>query len=350
MNNARKVVPVVLFYMCTSISLVFFNKFVMHNYEFPYPVTVTWFQVVVALACATVCGELGRTATSGFFYAMPPMHLPSVAQAQQIVRLALIFVGMLMFNNFCLNYVEVSFYQVARSLTTVYSVLLSYYVLGQRTSLKACAGLLVLMVGYLLGVKGEVHFSTIGVVFGLLSSLFVALYSIDIKFILRDPSTLIVWPPAGNPLRLPAKDDNRDDWLLMIFTNELCFVLLIPLIFLTGEAGAVLASPMLADPTFWLLNLAAGVMGFLINIATFMQVKATGPVTHNVVATAKAGLQTVLSVLIWHNPISVMNGVGIALTLVGFLLYALIREMENRAAQPSLPVASTPTSKGNNAV
>ena len=186
--------------------------------------------------------------------------------------------------------------------------------------------------GYLLGVHGEVRFSAIGVVFGVLSSLFVALYSIWIKYILKNPQSSIVWPPRDHPDRYSSADDNKDDWLLMLFNNQASFLLLIPLIFLTGESAEVLASPMIRDPTFLLVNVGAGAMGFLINIATFLQVKATSPVTHNVVATAKSAIQTVLSLFIWQNPISFMNGLGIALTLVGFMYYSFVKDREMRAA------------------
>ncbi len=40
----------------------------------------------------------------------------------QILPLSLVFVGMIMFNNLCLQYLGVAFYNVGRSLTTVFNV------------------------------------------------------------------------------------------------------------------------------------------------------------------------------------------------------------------------------------
>ena len=44
--------------------------------------------------------------------------------------------AMITFNNLCLLYVEVSFYNVARSLTIVLNVIFTYFLLGETTSLK----------------------------------------------------------------------------------------------------------------------------------------------------------------------------------------------------------------------
>ena len=50
----------------------------------------------------------------------------------------------------------------------------------------------------------------------------------------------------------------------------------------------------------------AGVAGFLINIATYLQIKYTSPLTHAISGTAKACVQTVLGVMIYRNPVSLM--------------------------------------------
>lgn len=47
--------------------------------------------------------------------------------------LSVIFVCMIVFNNLCLKYVEVSFYQVARALTIVFNVVFSYLILNKTT-------------------------------------------------------------------------------------------------------------------------------------------------------------------------------------------------------------------------
>jgi len=75
----------------------------------------------------------------------------------------------------------------------------------------------------------------------------------------------------------------------------------------------------------------AGIFGFLINIAVFLQIKHTSPLTNNISGTLKAGVQTLLAIVIWQNPVTFWNAVGILLVIGGSAWYSHIRytEMKN---------------------
>ena len=94
-----------------------------------------------------------------------------------ILPLSLTFVGMIIFNNICLQYVEVSFYNVARSLSIVFNVIFTYLIMGKSTSLVVCCTLLVVIIGFYVGIDGEINFSLLGTMSGVLSSVFVSLNS-----------------------------------------------------------------------------------------------------------------------------------------------------------------------------
>ena len=49
-------------------------------------------------------------------------HCSSSLTFLQVLPLSIVFVGMITFNNLCLKYLGVSFYNVGRSLTTVFNV------------------------------------------------------------------------------------------------------------------------------------------------------------------------------------------------------------------------------------
>ena len=54
---------VVIFYFLTSLSVVFLNKLILsgvRDFYFPFPLIVTWFQIIVALVILVVSGELGK--------------------------------------------------------------------------------------------------------------------------------------------------------------------------------------------------------------------------------------------------------------------------------------------------
>lgn len=65
------------------------------------------------------------------------------------------FTCMIATNNLCLKYVSVAFYYIGRSLTTIFNVLFTYMILGEKTS-KSCVffcGMIIF--GFYLGVDQE---------------------------------------------------------------------------------------------------------------------------------------------------------------------------------------------------
>lgn len=76
--------------------------------------------------------------------------------------------------------------KVARSLSIVFSIIFTYFMMGEATAPKALIACGVVIIGYILGSIGElgiasIEFSWLGLFFGLLSSAFVALNSIYVK-------------------------------------------------------------------------------------------------------------------------------------------------------------------------
>jgi GDP-fucose transporter C1 len=262
-------------------------------------------QFVVALVLIYIGGIVGKSNPQFKFFA--PIEFNQTV-AWSIAPVTLIFIGMVVFNNLCLKYVEVSFYQTARSLTICFSVVFTYFILGVSTSTKAimCCG--VVMFGFAVGSFGEINFSLMGWGFGIVSSIFVALYGIFVK-------------RALNVL-------NNDSDILLNYNTMLSIVFLIPFILLNGELQVLLTSPVLRDPYTWVQLTVAGVFGLMINIATYLQIRFTSALTHNISGTVKACAQTILGVLIYQNEISPMAVMGILLVIGGSASYTYIRKKE----------------------
>ena len=174
----------------------------------------------------------------------------------KVLPLSVVFVAMIAFNNLCLQYVGVSFYYMGRSLTTVFNVIMTYLLLGQKTSLPAivCCG--VIIFGFFLGVDQEGasgSLSVIGVVFGVMASLCVSLNAIYTKKV------------------LPLVDDNI--WLLTFYNNLNACILFLPLILLNSEIGSIQASDVVMTVPFWFQMVIAGIFGFAIGYVTGLQIQ-----------------------------------------------------------------------------
>lgn len=340
MSDAKHIASVVATYWFVSISMVYLNKILMSSegVSISAPLFITWFQCVVTAIICWIAGKIsesfqkrsemliplsssdnnegdagdslkkGHSKGKSFFSQFPKAEY-NAEIGKKILPLSFVFVGMITFNNLCLKWVEVSFYNVARSLTIVFNVGLSHFILGSTTSLRTCVCLLIVIAGFFMGAKGEVKFSYIGTAFGICSSLFVSLNSIFTKKV------------------LPAVDN--DHWKLTLYNNVNAIVLFAPLIAFY-EASTLYAAlgQQLISPVFWAAMMVAGFFGFSIGIVTVMQIKATSPLSHNISGTAKAAVQSMMAFYIWKNPATVMGVLGMFTVLGGSLLYTITKMRE----------------------
>ncbi|KAI8983111.1 triose-phosphate transporter family-domain-containing protein [Pilobolus umbonatus] len=301
------IAAVVSFYFVISLSVVFLNKIILSgSTQFPYAYFVTWYQLVVALIVLLIWAQIGKS--NKIFSIIPPYEF-DINIAKKVAPLTFVYVGMLALNNLCLQHVEVTFYQVARSLSINFTILFTYLILGKKTSKPALVACFVVFLGFAIGSYGEINFSMVGVIYGVGSSAFVALYGIYVQ------KTLVI------------VDNNQ--WKLLHYNTTLAIIFLTPLVLLSGEISQIIeTSEVIYSLNFWILMTVTGITGFGINIAMFLQVKYTSALTNTISGTAKSCVQTVLAVMIFQNPISTLNGMGILLALFGSSYYGWVRYQE----------------------
>lgn len=211
------IASVVALYWFVSISMVYLNKVLMSSegMSIPAPLFVTWFQCVVTAIICYIAGEVGEKSRKNDYKALEndeneksaeaqkPSFLSQFPKAeykvltgQRVFPLSLVFVGMITFNNLCLKWVEVSFYNVARSLTIVFNVVFTSVLLHNSTSTQTLGCLGIVIFGFLLGSGGEANFSMRGTVAGIFSSLFVSLNSIYTKKVLPVSQNFVFVGPS----------------------------------------------------------------------------------------------------------------------------------------------------------
>ncbi|ELT95609.1 hypothetical protein CAPTEDRAFT_180321 [Capitella teleta] len=312
--KSMRIVTAVAAYWVVSITLVFLNKYLLSSPDLKLdaPLFVTWFQCVVSVALCVILSILAKLFPQTISF---PDCKFDAKIAREILPLSIVFVGMISFNNLCLKYVGVAFYYVGRSLTTVCNVGLSYVILKQTTSWKAIVCCLIIIAGFLLGVDQEGvsgSLSVIGVIFGVCASMCVAMYSIYTKKV------------------LPFVDDNV--WKLTFYNNVNAVILFLPLMFISGDFGQLLAFENLSLPSFWVVMLLSGVFGFAIGYVTGLQIKVTSPLTHNISGTAKACAQTVLATAYYLDYKPSLWWLSNFVVLFGSGAYTQVKRSEMREA------------------
>lgn len=271
-SQVWKIAGAVTFYWVISITTVFVNKVLLSSnmVQFDAPLFITWFQCLVSALYYGAYNLIRRE--------KPQSSAFDIKVFKAVFPLSIVFASMIIFNNLCLKHVDVSFYYIGRSLTTVFNVMLTYFVLHETTSIKTCFCCLLIVFGFWLGVDQE-HFigtfSLLGTIYGILGSLSVAYYAIKVKEVLpRIDSTI---------------------WLLSYYNNIYSCFLFLPLIIVCNEIPVVYNYRQITSFYFWTLMFTSGLCGLCIGYATTLQIKVTSPLTHNISGTAKACVQTIIA-------------------------------------------------------
>lgn len=237
-------------------------------------------------------------------------HRINLGTCKIVFPLSVLYIGMLLLNNFCLKNVGVAFYFVSRSLTTVFNVAFTYFLMNEPVSRGALLCCALIVSGFILGIDQESvigSLSVIGVFFGVASSLFTSLFSIYTK------KTL-------------AKLD-KNIWVLILYDNINAIVLCTPLLIIHGDVQSLISEKVVST-SFWFLLSISGVMAFFISIATNASIKYTSPLTHNISGTAKACFQTVIAVIYSHEHKSSLWWISNVTILIASAAYSRIKQME----------------------
>uniref|UniRef100_A0A8B9X365 Solute carrier family 35 member C1 n=1 Tax=Bos mutus grunniens TaxID=30521 RepID=A0A8B9X365_BOSMU len=311
--RALQIALVVSLYWVTSISMVFLNKYLLDSpsLRLDTPIFVTFYQCLVTVLLCKGLSSLATCCPGTVDF--PALHL-DLKVARSVLPLSVVFIGMITFNNLCLKYVGVAFYNVGRSLTTVFNVLLSYLLLKQTTSFYALLTCSVIIGGFWLGVDQEGAEGTLswtGTLFGVLASLCVSLNAIYTKKV------------------LPAVDGSI--WRLTFYNNANACVLFLPLLLALGSSGPP-RLPQLGSAHFWAMMTLGGLFGrHRLCDGTADQVhQSPDP---GVSGTAKACAQAVLAVLYYEEAKSFLWWTSNMMVLGGSSAYTWVRGREMKKTQ-----------------
>lgn len=309
LSSYIKITLAVALYWVVSIITVFVNKALLSELKLSAPLFITWFQCVIsAILCVLLHLFSVLFPTLLTFPSGNPFKLSTLIN---VLPLSLLFMSMISLNNLCLQHVGVSFYYIGRSLTTVFNVIFTYFLLAQKTSISACICCSIIVAGFLLGIDQEElagSFSILGTVYGVLASASLALYSIHTKKVL---------PYVNNEI-----------WLLSFYNNVYSSIILVIVSWAFGELKTVQQYSGLYLPSFWSFLSIGGLCGFAIGYVTTLQIKITSPLTHNISGTAKACAQTVIATYWYHESKSFLWWLSNWVVLFGSAAYTFVKQRE----------------------
>jgi drug/metabolite transporter (DMT)-like permease len=292
-----------------NIGVTLMNKAFFQWFGFSFPIALS----LVHMVCSALGSEIVlRTGA----YDMAPL---SMAEQLQLFLFSLLFSANIVVGNSALKYVPVSLVQVVRSVIPGLTLMLSMFVLGKKYSSSYYWTILLIVIGVALASAGEVEFHFVGFLLTVLVCFLSSLKSVvSQKFLVGKlnfhPFVLLQrmsWMSAAQMLvmSLLLEKTAMQDWWKVHDTDAIA-----------GQG--------LDRVQFALLLLANGAMAFLLNYTNFMTTKKTSALTVTVAGNVKHMCTILFSVMMFKNPISLLNGAGTLVTLVGAVIYSMLEYNE----------------------
>ncbi|KAM0904628.1 hypothetical protein ACQ4PT_017891 [Festuca glaucescens] len=247
---------------------------------------------------------------------------------RRIFPMSFVFCMNIVLGNVSLRYIPVSFMQTIKSFTPATTVILQWLVWSKHFEWRIWASLVPIVGGILLTSMTELSFNMFGFCAAMVGCLATSTKTILAESLLHgykfDSINTVYYmaPFATMILALPAmllEGGGAIDWF---YTHD-----------------SIVSS--------LVIILGSGVLAFCLNFSIFYVIHSTTAVTFNVAGNLKVAVAVLVSWLIFRNPISSMNAIGCAITLVGCTFYGYVRHLisQQQAAAPGSPRTNSPGSR-----
>ncbi|XP_074597503.1 solute carrier family 35 member E2A-like [Brevipalpus obovatus] len=302
--RAKVIYSVIVWYFF-SFTTLFLNKYIL-SYLNGDPTLLGSFQL---LACS-ICGFFHLKNPIGFLSS----QVKKVPEVKTSFRAhftkSLILIGCLRFSTIVLGlyalwYVPVSFAETIKSSAPVFTVLISWIMLGERTTLLTIISLIPVMSGLVICSAYELSFTLTGFAVSLLTNLSECLQNVFSKKLLR----------------------NHEPVDIQFYSSISSFILQIPCLLAMVDFPYVW-NVLFEDSNIVLSFILAGLSFHLQSLSEYVLLTCISPVTHSVANTAKRAVLIWLSVIIFGNPVTYLSWIGTTIVIVGVLFYNRARSYD----------------------
>ncbi|XP_077998751.1 solute carrier family 35 member E2A-like [Glandiceps talaboti] len=239
----------------------------------------------------------------------PPRFLVTMAFLGSM-RCITVLLGLVSLNN-----IAVSFTETIKSTAPLFTVLIAFLILREKTGLWVNLSLIPVMGGLALTSAYELSFNVIGFVAAIATNLVDCLQNVFSKKML-----------SGEKYKYSAPE-------LQFYTSLAAIFVQVPIWFLYMGSPSQMKYP---DHVLISALCFDGLFFHLQSITAYALMRRISPVTHSVANTAKRSLLIWLSVVIFNNPVTLLSGLGTMIVVIGVLLYNRAREYEQRQRKSEL--------------
>uniref|UniRef100_A0A6M2EYC9 Sugar phosphate transporter domain-containing protein n=1 Tax=Populus davidiana TaxID=266767 RepID=A0A6M2EYC9_9ROSI len=290
-----------------NVTVIIMNKWIFQKLDFKFPLTVSCVHFI--------CSSIGAYVVIKVLKIKPLIMVEPEDRWRRIFPMSFVFCINIVLGNVSLRFIPVSFMQTIKSFTPATTVVLQWLVWRKHFDWRIWASLIPIVGGILLTSVTELSFNMFGFCAALFGCLATSTKTILAESLLHgykfDSINTVYYmaPFATMILGLPAMLVEGNGVINWFHTHESVWPAII-------------------------IIFSSGVLAFCLNFSIFYVIHSTTAVTFNVAGNLKVAVAVLVSWLIFHNPISAMNAVGCAITLVGCTFYGYVRHMLSQQSPP----------------
>lgn len=225
----------------------------------------------------------GGIAGGGFF----EFELQAV---KAVLPVAVIFVAKVCLSNLSFAYVQIQVYTLARIGIVPLSLLFTYFLGQTQHSVSTISAALTATLTLLVAIaRASSRAPWEGIVAGLFSTIFVALYPVQLQRTYKSLVAQLVpqgdllgtFPSSNGPTDFSgSKEETRAYWRLLHYTSILSILLFTPIVILSGELIDIYRNCYILDVFFhWLMVVCGGLGSWAVFWSTMALTRATSPLT-----------------------------------------------------------------------
>jgi drug/metabolite transporter (DMT)-like permease len=289
----------VVIWICLSAGVILFNKYILAELGFPYPISLTMIHMAFCSLASFVLVHILKIVS------VPVLNRKQYRK--NILPIGILFSMSLSFSNTAYLHLSVSFIQMLKALSPVIVFIVSC-ALGQRLfAPNVLANMIIITVGVMIASYGEINFIWKGVFVQLVGIVMEALRLVLVQILLH------------------SEQLSLNSITTMYFISPVCFLFLIfPFCYMELPILLSKASQhtMLYDPAARLgILFSNACTAFSLNLAVYALIGKTSALTMNVAGVVKDWLLICLSNVIFHAPVSWLQIQGYALAFIGVCYY-----------------------------
>ncbi|KAG9354919.1 hypothetical protein JZ751_001632, partial [Albula glossodonta] len=224
----------------------------------------------------------------------------TVSARFKVFMLSLTFCASIAFGNVGLNYVQLSFAHMIYSTTPIFTLAISALILGEQHHVIKYTAMMPICLGASFTIMGEVQYDQTGCLFVFVATMLRGVKSIQQSYLLQEEKISSVL------------------LLYMMAIPSFCILAVAALVL---ENWAGLESPLHYDRHLWVLVLLSCLGSVMYNLSSSCIITLTSAVTLHILGNLTVVGNLLLSQLLFGSQLSVLSCAGMALSLLGMLIY-----------------------------